>query len=133
MCNPFYYFVRKLPFRMQSRWYIFDRYYGTDGDSESESDGYSESDTDGDKDNVPNLVNADVSSICGVYFEGPIWQIEEILTAISNLKQTIRYVNINHAFPLKDIKIKVPFFRMDPNAHYVIFVGHRYLQMLRWI
>ena len=92
-CNRFFYIVRKLPLRIQSRWYIFDR----------------KSDTEGDNDNVPNVVNTDASSTCGVYIdEHSHLRSEEILTAISNLKQTITHLHYESWIPMENDAIKVP-------------------------
>ena len=105
LCNPFFYFVKKLPLKIQSRWYLFDE-SGLDGD-------------DDDGDNASNTFHTETSPTCGVYigYDTDL-RVEEILTAISNLKQTITFLHID-CISLEDVDIKVPVFRMDPDARYV--------------
>ena len=113
-CNRFFYFVRKLPLRKQSMRYIFhvffSNYFDTVGDNES--------DTGGDNGNVPNSVT-DTSVTCGIHILHPCLRSEDILTAISNLNQTITHLHIGSMISMKDVEINVPVCRMDPNARYV--------------
>ena len=112
LCNPFFYFVKKLPLKIQSRWYIFNK-YGPHGD------------------NVTNTFNSETSPTCGVYIgdtdllgDQSHLRGKEILTAISNLKQTITFLHIGLLqrgcrVRLEDVDHKVSLFRMDPEARHV--------------
>ena len=109
VCNPFYYYVEKLPLKRRSRWYLFDEVSFLR--SEYRADG-------------TDVTN--VSETCGVWIGDTDLPREEILTALSKQKQTITYLRIGFRdiYPrhidsrttVKDGDINFP--QLDGNARY---------------
>ena len=106
-CNDHIYFVWQLPLRQHSRLYIFDRNLDWLNIG----------------DNANTTYKRDPKEIdCSVLIRNTCLPPGDVLQAISALRQTISYLDINEPFVLPDEacdNIPVHIFKIDPSATYI--------------
>ena len=130
--NRFFSMVTELPLRIQSRWYIFERFISPSvqkssigSETQVQTSLRYEEETPM-KENSSDILCAnstgftsEKSQTCGLIVGKFHGQFDDILTAISNLKQTITYLHLPLLVTIGVNTIKFPMVGLDPAARCV--------------